>query len=198
MSKSRLSKLAIARRPGRRCCRRHFFFSFFFFLWALVPVARPKPKVEMKLPIAKVERGARGGRVVASGPAQCVTTVQGGSRFPAGKEIFADCNTSVRRPGDRAHRHRHYELRRKPGERPTDAAQSAVSVALAGIAAQQAELRRVKITWSTPSANSRARTDGGKKFISPAEVDQGRARCSTATREQLKARRRQIEVSEAQ
>jgi HlyD family secretion protein len=155
---------------------------------------------EVRYRVAKVERGPLAAVVVASGTLNAVTTVQVGSQISGQvKEIYADFNTPVKKGQviariDPAT----YELRVSQTRADLDAAQSAVAVARSGLAAQQAELGRVKITLADAERDvERKKQLVERKFISPAELDKARVVLDT-TREQLKAVRAQIEVSEAQ
>jgi HlyD family secretion protein len=155
---------------------------------------------ELRYRVAKVERGPISAVVLASGTLNAVTTVQVGSQISGQiKEIHADFNTPVKRgqviaridPST-------YELRVNQTRADLDAAESAVAVARSGLAAQQAELGRVKITLLDAERDyERKKMLVDKKFISPAELDKARTVLDT-TREQLKAVQAQIQVSEAQ
>ncbi len=154
----------------------------------------------IKYRVAKVERGPMAAVVIASGTLNAVTTVQVGSQISGQvKEIHADFNTPVKRGQviariDPAT----YELRVSQTRADLDAAESAVSVARSGLAAQQAELGRVRITLVDAERDlERKKMLVDKKFISPAELDKARTVLDT-TREQLKAVQAQIQVSEAQ
>ncbi len=127
--------------------------------------------------------------VVASGTLNAVTTVQVGSQISGQvKEIYADFNTAVKKGQviariDPAT----YELRVNQARADLDAAQSAVAVARSGLAAQQAEVGRVKITLADAERDlERKKLLVDKKFISAAELDKARVVLDT-TREQLKA-----------
>jgi HlyD family secretion protein len=155
---------------------------------------------EVRYRLAKVERGPMAAVVVASGTLNAVTTVQVGSQISGQvKEIYADFNTPVKKGQviariDPAT----YELRVNQTRADLDAAQSAVAVARSGLAAQQAELGRVKITLADAERDlERKKLLVDKKFISPAELDKARVVLET-TRQQLKAVQAQIQVSEAQ
>ncbi len=155
---------------------------------------------EVRYRLAKVERGPMAAVVVASGTLNAVTTVQVGSQISGQvKEIYADFNTAVKKGQviariDPAT----YELRVNQTHADLDAAQSAVAVARSGLAAQQAELGRVRITLADAERDvERKKLLVDKKFISPAELDKARVVLDT-TREQLKAVQAQIQVSEAQ
>jgi HlyD family secretion protein len=138
--------------------------------------------------------------VVASGTLNAVTTVQVGSQISGQvKEIHADFNTPVKKGQviariDPAT----YELRVNQTRADLDAAESAVAVARSGLAAQQAEVGRVKIALVDAERDlARKKMLVDKKFISPAELDKARTVLDT-TREELKAVQAQIEVGEAQ
>src|SRR5687768_8970344 len=155
---------------------------------------------EVRYRTARVERGPIAAVVVASGTLNAVTTVQVGSQISGQvKDIYADFNTPVKRGQviariDPAT----YELRVSQTRADLDAAESAVSVARSGLAAQQAELGRVRITLLDAERDlERKKMLVDKKFISPAELDKARTVLDT-TREQLKAVQAQIQVSEAQ
>jgi HlyD family secretion protein len=155
---------------------------------------------EVRYRLAKVERGPLAAAVAASGTLNAVTTVQVGSQISGQvKEIHADFNTPVTKGQviariDPAT----YELRVNQARADLDAAESAVAVARSGLAAQQAELGRVKITLVDAGRDlERKKMLVEKKFISPAELDKARTVLDT-TREELKAVQAQIQVSEAQ
>ncbi len=155
---------------------------------------------EVKYRLAKIERGPMASVVVASGTLNAVTTVQVGSQISGQvKEIFADFNTPVKKGQviariDPAT----YELRVNQTRADVDAAESAVSVARSGLAAQQAELGRVKVTLFDAERDlERKKMLVDKKFISPAELDKARTVLDT-TREQIKAVQAEIQVREAQ
>jgi HlyD family secretion protein len=150
--------------------------------------------------LAKVERGPISAAVVASGTLNAVTTVQVGSQISGQvKEIYADFNTAVKKDQviariDPAT----FELRVNQARADLDAAQGAVAVARSGLAAQQAELGRVKLTLADAQRDvERKKALVDKKFISPAELEKAVTVLET-TREQLKAVQAQIKVSEAQ
>jgi HlyD family secretion protein len=154
----------------------------------------------VKYRLAKVERGPMAAVVVASGTLNAVTTVQVGSQISGQvKDIYADFNTPVKKGQviariDPAT----YELRVSQTRADLDAAESAVSVARSGLAAQHAELGRVKIALIDAERDlDRKKMLVDKKFISPAELDKARTLLDS-TREQLKAVQAQIQVSEAQ
>jgi HlyD family secretion protein len=155
---------------------------------------------EVKYRLAKVERGPMAAVVAASGTLNAVTTVQVGSQISGQvKEIHADFNTPVKKGQviariDPAT----YELRVNQARADLDAAESAVAVARSGLAAQQAEVGRVKIALVDAERDlERKKMLVDKKFISPAELDKARTVLDT-TREELKAVQAQIQVSEAQ
>src|SRR5918995_420747 len=121
---------------------------------------------------AKVERGPLSAVVVASGTLNAVTTVQVGSQISGQvKEIFADFNTAVKKDQviaqiDPAT----FELRVNQARADLDAASGAVEVARSGVAAQRAELGRVKIALADAQRDlERKKALVEKKFISPAE-----------------------------
>jgi HlyD family secretion protein len=155
---------------------------------------------EVKYRLAKVERGPLAAVVVASGTLNAVTTVQVGSQISGQvKEIYADFNTPVKKDQviariDPAT----FELRVNQARADLDAAEGAVAVARSGVAAQQAELGRVKVTLVDAQRDvERKKQLVDKKFISAAELDKAQVVLDT-TREQLKAVEAQIKVSEAQ
>jgi HlyD family secretion protein len=155
---------------------------------------------DVRYRLAKVERGPMASVVVASGTLNAVTTVQVGSQISGQvKDIYADFNTPVKKGQviariDPAT----YELRVNQTRADLDAAQSAVAVARSGLAAQQAEFGRVKITLADAERDlERKQMLVDKKFISSAELDKARVVLDT-TRQQLKAVQAQIQVSEAQ
>ncbi len=150
--------------------------------------------------LARVERGPMAAVVAASGTLNAVTTVQVGSQISGQvKEINADFNTPVKKGQviariDPAT----FELRVSQARADLDAAESAVAVARSGLAAQQAELGRVKVTLADAARDfERKKSLVEKKYISPAELDKASTVLET-TREQLKAVQAQIQVSEAQ
>src|SRR5687768_489345 len=155
---------------------------------------------EVRYRVAKVERGPLSAVVVASGTLNATTTVQVGSQISGQvKEIFADFNTAVKKDQviariDPAT----FELRVTQARADLDSAEGAVAVARAGLAAQQAELGRVKITLVDAQRDvERKKSLVDKKFISPADLDKAVVVLDT-TREQLKAVQAQIKVGEAQ
>ena len=150
--------------------------------------------------LAKVERGPMTAVVIASGTLNAVTTVQVGSQISGQiKEIHADFNSPVKANQiiariDPAT----FELRVNQARADLDAAQSAVAVARSGLAAQQAEVGRVRVNLGDAERDyERKRALVEKNYISPAELDKARTLLD-ATREQLKAVQAQIRVNEAQ
>jgi HlyD family secretion protein len=155
---------------------------------------------EQKLRVVKVERGALQSVVAASGTLNAVTTVQVGSQISGQvKEINADFNTAVKKDQVIARIDpQTFELRVNQARADLDAAHSAVAVARSGLAAQQAEVGRVKVTLADAQRDyERKKTLVEKNFISGAELDKARTLLD-GTREQLKAVEAQIHVSEAQ
>ena len=155
---------------------------------------------EVNYRLARVERGPLAAVVVASGTLNAVTTVQVGSQISGQvKEIHADFNTPVKKGQviariDPAS----FELRVNQARADLDAAESAVSVARSGLAAQHAEVGRVRITLLEAERDlERKKSLVERKFISPAELDKARTVLDT-THQQLKAVQAQIEVGEAQ
>src|SRR5262245_1953511 len=155
---------------------------------------------EIRYRVAKVERGPITAMVVASGTLNAVTTVQVGSQISGQvKEIFADFNTAVKKDQviariDPAT----FELRVNQARADLDAAEGAVAVARSGLAAQQAELGRVRVTLAEAQRDvERKKALVEKKFISAAELDKATV-VVDATREQQKAVQAQTKVSEAQ
>jgi HlyD family secretion protein len=153
-----------------------------------------------KYRLAKVERGPLAAAVAASGTLNAVTTVQVGSQVSGQvKEILADFNTAVKKDQiiariDPAT----FELRVAQARADLDAAKSAVMVARSGLAAQQAEMGRIKVNLADAQRDfERKRTLVEKNFISPAELDKART-VFDATREQLNAVQAQLKVNEAQ
>jgi len=150
--------------------------------------------------LAKVERGPLTAVVIASGTLNAVTTVQVGSQISGQvKEIYADFNSAVKQNQiiariDPAT----FELRVNQARADVDAAQSAVAVAGASLAAQQAELARVRINLADAERDyERKKSLVEKNYLSPAELDKART-VLDATREQLKAVAAQQRVAEAQ
>jgi len=103
---------------------------------------------ELRYRVAKVERGPLAAVVVASGTLNAVTTVQVGSQISGQvKEIFADFNTAVKKDQVIAQIDPStFELRVNQARADLDSAEGAVAVARAGMAAQQAEVARVRLT----------------------------------------------------
>jgi HlyD family secretion protein len=155
---------------------------------------------EVRYRLAKVERGSLSAVVVASGTLNATTTVQVGSQISGQvKEIYADFNTAVKKDQVIARIDPStFELRVNQARADLDSAEGAVAVARAGLAAQQAELGRVKITLVDAQRDvERKKALVDKKFISAAELDKAVVVLDT-TREQVKAVHAQIKVSEAQ
>jgi HlyD family secretion protein len=155
---------------------------------------------EVKYRLAKVERGPIAAVVVASGTLNAVTTVQVGSQISGQvKEIFADFNTPVKKGQviariDPAT----FELRVGQTRADLDAAESAVAVARSGLAAQHAEMGRVKVALADAQRDvERKKVLVQKNFISSAELDKANS-VLDSTREQVKAMQAQLQVSEAQ
>ena len=150
--------------------------------------------------LAKLERGPLTAVVAASGTLNAVTTVQVGSQISGQvKEIYADFNSPVKQDQviariDPAT----FELRVNQARADLDAAHSAVAVARSGLAAQQAEVGRVKVTLAEALRDfERKKSLVDKNYISGAELDKSRS-LAEATREQLKAVEAQIQVNLAQ
>src|SRR5687767_373944 len=155
---------------------------------------------EVRYRLAKVERGSLSAVVVASGTLNATTTVQVGSQISGQvKEIHADFNSAVKKDQVIARIDPStFELRVNQARADLDSAEGAVAVARAGLAAQQAELGRVKVTLADAQRDvERKKQLVDKKFISPADLDKAVVVLDT-TREQLKAVQAQIKVSEAQ
>ena len=153
---------------------------------------------EQKLRLVKVERGALQAVVAASGTLNAVTTVQVGSQISGQvKEINADFNTAVKKDQVIARIDpQTFELRVNQAHADLDAAHGAVAVARSGLAAQQAEVGRVKVTLADAQRDyERKRALVEKNFISGAELDKARTLLE-GTREQLKAVEAQIHVGE--
>ena len=155
---------------------------------------------EVRYRLAKVERGAINAVVVASGTLNAVTTVQVGSQISGQvKEIFADFNTAVKKDQiiariDPAT----FELSVNRARADLDAANSAVAVARSALAAQQAELGRVRVQLADAQRDlERKKTLVEKNYLSPAELDRART-LYDATREQQKAGEAQIQVNVSQ
>jgi len=155
---------------------------------------------EPRYRLAKVERGPIAAVVAASGTLNAVTTVQVGSQISGQvKEIFADFNTPVT-SGQVIARidPATFELRVNQARADLDAAHSAVAVARSGLAAQQAEIARVKLTLDEAQRDfERKQSLVDKNYISGAELDKART-VVASTREQLRAVQAQLKVSEAQ
>ena len=150
--------------------------------------------------LARVERGPLVSAVAASGTLNAVTTVQVGSQISGQvKEIFADFNSPVKQGQIIARIDPEtFELRVTQARADLDAAQSAVAVARSGLAAQRAELGRVKVTLADAQRDyERKKALVEKNFISPSELDKARTLLE-ATREQLKAVEAQMGVGDAQ
>ena len=156
--------------------------------------------VDVRYRLGKVERGPIQAVVVASGTLNAVTTVQVGSQISGQvKEISADFNTPVKQDQviariDPAT----FELAVNRARADLDAANSAVAVARSALAAQQAELGRVKVQLADALRDlDRKKSLVDMKYISPAELDRART-LHDATREQQKAVEAQIQVAAAQ
>jgi len=155
---------------------------------------------EQALRTVRLERGALQAAVAASGTLNAVTTVQVGSQISGQvKEIYADFNTAVKKDQVIARIDpQTFELRVNQARADLDAAHSAVAVARSGLAAQRAEVGRVKVTlFDAQRDYERKRALVEKNFISGAELDKARTLLD-GTREQLKAVEAQIQVNEAQ
>jgi len=138
--------------------------------------------------------------VAASGTLNAVTTVQVGSQVSGQiSEILADFNTPVKKDQVIARIDpQSFELRVAQARADVDAAKSAVAVAQSSLAAQKAELGRVRVTLADAERDlARKKTLVGKGFISAAELDKART-LAEATREQLRAVEAQSDVSAAQ
>jgi HlyD family secretion protein len=149
---------------------------------------------------AKVERGPIQAVVVASGTLNAVTTVQVGSQISGQiQEIFADFNTQVKKDQVIARIDpQTFELRVNQTRADVDSAKSAVAVATSALAAQKAELGRVRVNLADAERDyGRKKMLVEKNFISPAELDKVRT-LFESTREQLKAVEAQIEVAQSQ
>jgi HlyD family secretion protein len=155
---------------------------------------------EVKYRIAKLERGPIQAVVVASGTLNAVTTVQVGSQV-SGQilEIFADFNTQVKKDQVIARIDpQSFELRVNQTRADVDAARSAVAVATSNLAAQRAEVGRVKVALADAERDlNRKKTLVDKNFISPAELDKAKTLVDS-TREQMKAVEAQSEVNQSQ
>lgn len=150
--------------------------------------------------LAKVERGPLTSTVIASGTLNAVTTVQVGSQISGQvKEIYVDFNSPVKEGQiiariDPAT----FELRVNQARADLDAARSAVAVARSGLAAQWAEIARVRINLADAERDfQRKKTLVDKDYLSPAELDKAQT-VLAATREQLKAVQAQVSIGEAQ
>jgi HlyD family secretion protein len=155
---------------------------------------------EAKYRTGKLERGPLQAVVVASGTLAAVTTVQVGSQV-SGQilEIFADFNTQVKKDQVIARIDpQSFELRVNQARADVDAARSAVAVATSNLAAQRAEMGRVKVNLADAERDlNRKKVLVEKNFISPAELDKART-VYDSTREQLKAVEAQLQVNESQ
>jgi len=150
--------------------------------------------------LAKVERGPLQAAVVASGTLNAVTTVQVGSQVSGQiKEIYADFNTPVKKDQiiariDPAT----FELRVAQARADLDAAQSAVELQRSSLAAQRAELGRVRVNLLDAERDyQRKKQLVEKNFISPADRDRAKT-LYDATREQIRTVEAQVRVGEAQ
>jgi len=155
---------------------------------------------EVRYRLAKVERGPLQAAVVASGTLNAVTTVQVGSQVSGQiKEIYADFNTPVKKDQiiariDPAT----FELRVAQARADLDAAQSAVELQRSSLAAQRAELGRVRVNLLDAERDyERKKQLVEKNFISPADRDRAKT-LYDATREQMRTVEAQIRVAEAQ
>ena len=155
---------------------------------------------EAKYRLGKVERGPIQAVVVASGTLNAVTTVQVGSQI-SGQilEILADFNTQVKKGQVIARIDpQSFELRVNQTRADVDAARSAVGVAQSNLAAQRAELSRVRVNLAEAERDlGRKKTLVEKNFLSPAELDKAKT-VFDATREQQRAVEAQIKVAESQ
>jgi HlyD family secretion protein len=155
---------------------------------------------DTKYRTVKIERGPIQAVVVASGTLNAVTTVQVGSQISGQiQEIFADFNTQVKKDQVIARIDpQTFELRVNQTRADVDSAKSAVAVATSALAAQRAELGRVKVNLADAERDyERKKMLVDKKFISAAEMDKART-LFEATREQLKSVEAQIEVNQSQ
>jgi len=155
---------------------------------------------EVRFRLAKAERGPLQAAVVASGTLNAVTTVQVGSQVSGQvKEIYADFNTPVKKDQiiariDPAT----FELRVAQARADLDAAQSAVELQRSSLAAQRAELGRVRVNLLDAERDyERKKQLVEKNFISPADRDRAKT-LFDATREQMRTVEAQIRVGEAQ
>jgi len=157
-------------------------------------------EAEVRYRVAKVERGPLAAVVIASGTLNATTTVQVGSQISGQvKEIFADFNTPVKKDQVIARIDPStFELRVNQARADLDSAEGAVAVARAGMAAQQAEVARVRFALQDAQRDfDRKKQLVDKKFISPAELEKAQSLLDS-TREQLRAVQAQIKVNEAQ
>lgn len=147
-----------------------------------------------------MERGPIQSVVAASGTLNAVTTVQVGSQV-SGQivEIHADFNTQVKKDQVIARIDpQSFELRVNQARADVDAAKGAVAVAQAGLAAQKAELGRVKLNLADAERDlNRKKSLIEKNFISPAELDKAKT-LYDATREQIKSVEAQIDLNGSQ
>jgi HlyD family secretion protein len=155
---------------------------------------------ELRYRLAKVERGPLQAVVVASGTLNAVTTVQVGSQISGQvKDIYADFNTPVKKDQiiariDPAT----FELRVVQARADLDAAESAVALQRSALAAQHAELGRVRVNLLDAERDyERKKQLVDRNFISPAERDRAKTLLD-ATREQMRTVEAQIRVGEAQ
>jgi HlyD family secretion protein len=155
---------------------------------------------EAKYRIGKVERGPLQAVVVASGTLNAVTTVQVGSQVSGQiQEISADFNTQVKKDQVIARIDpQSFELRVNQARADLDAAKSAVAVAISGLAAQKAELGRVRVNLADAERDlSRKKMLVDKNFISPAELDKART-LYDGTIEQVKSVEAQAGIADSQ
>jgi HlyD family secretion protein len=140
---------------------------------------------EQALRTVKLERGPLQAVVAASGTLNAVTTVQVGSQISGQvKEIHADFNTAVKKDQVIARIDpQTFDLRVNQARADLDAAHSAVAVARSGLAAQQAEVGRVKVTlFDAQRDYERKRSLVEKNFISGAELDKARRSMDSISR----------------
>jgi HlyD family secretion protein len=155
---------------------------------------------DAKYRIGKVERGPIQAVVVASGTLNAVTTVQVGSQVSGQiQEIAADFNTQVKKDQVIARIDpQSFELRVNQARADLDAARSAVAVAVSGLAAQKAELGRVRVNLADAERDlNRKKMLVEKNFISPAELDKART-LYDGTLEQIKSVEAQSGIAESQ
>jgi len=155
---------------------------------------------EVRYRTAKVQRGPITAVVVASGTLNAVSTVQVGSQISGQvKDIYADFNTAVKKDQVIARLDpATFELRVNQALADVEAAESAVALARSALAAQQAELGRVKVALLDAQRDfERKQTLAERKFISPAELDKART-ARDSTRGQVNAVEAQLKASEAQ